>query len=107
MNLLIWLPTRTELKTFWVDVRARLAGYCNRTIPPEWGGYSHWRCALKRGHDLPHRFINYTWAGPGAQVEYDPIDNAPGTMVATLGSRYFRRLRYMMDPEQRAKRRVR
>lgn len=69
----MWMPTRGELRVLQVDVRAVLSGYCNRSIPRVWGGYAHWRCALRRGHDLPHRYRNYTWASPGARVEYDPV----------------------------------
>jgi hypothetical protein len=38
------------------------------------GGYRHWRCGRRRGHDGKHRFINYTWGGPGERVEYAPVE---------------------------------
>lgn len=38
------------------------------------GGYSHWHCELRKRHRGPHRYVNYTWAGPGTRVEYQPQD---------------------------------
>lgn len=38
------------------------------------GGYDHWYCGLKRGHDGPHRYRNYVWAGPGTRVEFAPVN---------------------------------
>lgn len=26
--------------------------------------YGHWRCERHRGHDGPHRFVNYVWYSP-------------------------------------------
>jgi hypothetical protein len=60
------------------DGLARLAGACNRSTwdagSASWsGGYAHWRCALRRGHEGVHRFENYVWAGPGSRVVFDPL----------------------------------
>lgn len=60
----------------WYDLRALLAGYCNHNpynpIPGEGGGYAHWRCALRRGHDGMHRSRNYVWDSTG-RTEYLPV----------------------------------
>jgi len=78
-----------------LDARAWALGACNAST---WnkaargydGGYSHWRCGKRRGHDPevkvfrdgdyvdgatygPHRFNNYIWEGPGSRVEYAPL----------------------------------
>ena len=63
----------------WMDMRAVLAGYCNHrpwNVPGEGGGYSHWRCAHKRGHDGLHRSRNYVWTDDG-RTDYVPIDWLP------------------------------
>lgn len=75
-----------RLDNRWQDLRAVLAGACNRStwvgVPSapdaiEYGyagGYSHWRCARERGHEGPHRFHNYVWGGePGDRVLYDAL----------------------------------
>lgn len=59
-----------------MDIAAVLAGYCNdrpwSPIPGEGGGgYSHWRCAHRRGHQGLHRFRNYVWADD-RRVVYTP-----------------------------------
>lgn len=41
------------------------------------GGYSHWHCGLRKMHRGAHRYVNYTWAGPGARVEYEPRATTP------------------------------
>lgn len=108
MSLWHWLPTRGELHVLWADVSALAAGYCNRADSWRWGGYAHWRCSLRRGHDLPHRFRNYTWAGPGASVEYDPVPmgrHMTTPRVDISGGSYFYRIGRMLEPDQRMKRR--
>lgn len=71
-----WLPTKSELHVAWLDVRAWWKGYCNdcpaRPDPGQGGGYSFWRCALKRGHDGLHRARNYVWTDDGG-CEYMPV----------------------------------
>lgn len=80
-----------RLHNRWQDTRAVLAGACNAsTWNPQKrdydGGYNHWRCGKRRGHMAntlvtghedgrsgPHRFINYTWDGPGTKVKYAPM----------------------------------
>lgn len=104
----MWLPTRGELRVLRADVAAVLSGYCNRGDSWRWGGYAHWRCGLRRGHDLPHRFRNYTWAGPGAQVEYDPVPMGqamPGSRDMIVNGSYFYRIRRMLELDQRMKHR--
>ncbi|MFI6333249.1 hypothetical protein ACIBBG_33980 [Micromonospora chersina] len=66
----------------WYDLRAVLAGYCNNqpypAIPGEGGGYAHWRCALKRGHEGMHRPRNYVW-NAGGHTDNLPIPHGqPG-----------------------------
>ena len=66
----------------WHDLLAVLAGYCNDRpqktgIPGQGGGYRHWRCALKRGHDGMHRFGNYVWTDDGT-VTYLPAPHGSG-----------------------------
>lgn len=55
----------------WWDLRAVLAGFCNHRPfrpgdPAGGGGYVHWRCDLRRGHDMPHRGGSYVWLASGA-----------------------------------------
>jgi len=42
------------------------------------GGYHFWRCALKRGHDGPHRTGVYIWS-EGERPEHDPSSEVHGT----------------------------
>jgi hypothetical protein len=103
MKLRYWLPTKQELWILWVDIKAVLAGDCNREIAKR-GGYAHWRCALRRGHDLPHRFNSYTWAGPGANVEYDPLPfgvHQPAPRTPIYSGSYFHRIRSMREKLRR------
>ena len=61
----------------WLDLRAVLVGACNADTwdadEGRYWAYPHWRCGKRRGHPLPHRFVNYTWAGPGVRPVYDPM----------------------------------
>lgn len=66
-----WLPTRREMVTAWDDVRAWTRGYCN-DCPRSVGGYSFWRCGMRRGHDLPHRSRNYVWDPTGVRFDPEP-----------------------------------
>lgn len=65
-----------RLANRWHDLRAVLAGYCNdgpwRPEPDHGGGYGHWRCALRRGHDGLHRARNYVWSTDG-RTDYVPV----------------------------------
>lgn len=77
-----WLIWRQRLSNRLRDALAVIAGYCNHKpynqIPGEsGGGYAHWRCAYKRGHDGVHRVGNYTWDDTGATT-YDPIPVGKG-----------------------------
>lgn len=69
-------------KNRWYDLRAILAGYCNDCPysgdPGEGGGYAHWRCAHRRGHDGLHRSNNYVWSDDG-QTDYVPIPHGQDT----------------------------
>lgn len=71
-----WFPIRGEIHTAYLDVRARLGGWCNNcpaTSNEHGGGYGHWRCALRRGHDgRLHRFENYVWTDDG-NTDYLPV----------------------------------
>lgn len=43
------------------------------------GGYSHWHCQLRKRHrGMPHRYVNYIWAGPGHRVKHSPKRTAVG-----------------------------
>jgi hypothetical protein len=80
----LWHVPIMRLDNRWQDLRAALAGACNRST---WngrgydGGYSHWRCGKARGHADGHRFNNYVWDGPGSRMRFDPlpIRNADNT----------------------------
>jgi hypothetical protein len=93
-----WFVRRARLDNCWQDLRAVLAGACNASTwdptIPGYHGYSHWRCAKKRGHDQevkvyrdgdyvdgatygPHRFNNYTWVGPGHKTQFAPLEPRP------------------------------
>lgn len=79
----MWCATRDRVYNRALDVVAILAGYCNHKpyspIPGEGGMWSHWRCALRRGHycrgitrpdwDL-HRMGNYVWDDSGDTTYY-------------------------------------
>lgn len=80
------LPSRAwrtihRTRNRWHDLRAVLAGYCNDCpsksgIPGEGGGYTFWRCALRRHHNGDHRARNYTWDTTG-KTTYAPIEACP------------------------------
>ncbi|MCX5562745.1 hypothetical protein [Streptomyces sp. NBC_00038] len=60
-----------------LDTLAVLLGYCNDRsvnsgVPGDGGGYLHWRCALRRGHEGLHRYRNYVW-NEQRDVEYAPV----------------------------------
>jgi hypothetical protein len=74
----LWHCPKMRLENRLRDLWAVAQGACNRdTWDPETmsycGGYSHWRCGRERAHYGLHRFRNYTWAGQGSRVEYNPI----------------------------------
>ncbi len=51
---------------------------CGAQPPKGQGGYSHWLCTLRRGHDGMHRFNNYTWGEIGGEpigTLYNPEDS--------------------------------
>ena len=73
----LWpMPTRSELRSAAWQLREMISGRCGRIPIQGSGGYAHWRCGLRRWHALPHRYRNYSWFGPGTQVEYDPLPNS-------------------------------
>jgi hypothetical protein len=48
---------------------------CNHVPPRGQGGYDHWHCKLKRGHDGMHRVGSYVWGEIGGETigaMYDP-----------------------------------
>jgi hypothetical protein len=60
-----WVGLKFRAENALRDLGDRLRGRCCRA--PNYmvdGGYHFWRCGLKRGHDGPHRSVNYLW-GPG------------------------------------------
>jgi hypothetical protein len=64
-----------RVKNAWYDLRAMLAGYCNHCPndgTPGSGGYTFWRCGLRRGHDGLHRSNNYVWTDDG-NTSYLPL----------------------------------
>jgi hypothetical protein len=67
-----WRRTRNR----WRDLRAVAAGYCNdcpwRAAPDAGGGYTWWRCGLRRRHGGLHRHNNYVWTDDG-RTDYLPI----------------------------------
>jgi hypothetical protein len=72
----LWrVPTGGEVRTAYLDVRAWLGGWCNHCPDRgdfSGGGYGHWRCEHKRGHDELHRGVNYVWTDDGA-TDYVPV----------------------------------
>lgn len=76
-----WLPTWSETRYAYYDLRARSSGWCNH-CPKEGdggphSGYSHWRCQLRRGHLGLHRTGNYVWTDDG-WTDYMPTRPGPG-----------------------------
>lgn len=73
-----WSPTRGEMRTAYIDVRAWLGGWCN-DCPDRGdmtgGGYGHWRCGWRRHHEGLHRARNYVWTDDG-RCSYMPIPHA-------------------------------
>lgn len=76
----IWILIHRTQDRWW-DLLAALSGYCNACpwspVPGESSGYRHWRCGYQRGHELPHRYRNYTWGDDGRGT-YDPLPNGHG-----------------------------
>jgi len=76
LRSVLWYVPIMRLDNRWQDLRAVLAGACNRS---SWnghgysGGYSHWRCGKARGHEDGHRFHNYVWDGPGSPMRFSPL----------------------------------
>ncbi len=66
-NYFLWLPKpsglvglRFRAENAAKDMLDRLRGRC--CAAPRYmvdGGYHFWRCGLRRGHDGPHRSVNY------------------------------------------------
>lgn len=97
----------------WHDLRAHLAGYCNDRpvkigIPGESGGYHHWRCSLRRGHDGKHRYNNSVWDDIG-RGEHQPVDSPPSQPWGRAGTPTIRQTRnaHRWHAEQAAARRAR
>lgn len=49
-------------------VYQRKPGACNQPPPPGQGGYNHWLCREKRGHEGMHRYNAYTWGEIGGEM---------------------------------------
>lgn len=50
-------------------VYVRKPGACNAAPPKNQGGYSHWLCHEKRGHDGMHRYRSFQWG----EIDGEPI----------------------------------
>lgn len=75
MKLRHWLPWRSELRAAYFDLRAWIGCWCNDCPARRdhtGGGYAHWRCERRRGHDGLHRFVNYVWSADG-KADYVPV----------------------------------
>jgi hypothetical protein len=69
---------RREFRVWLYDIDRRMRGICNDAPwamgPTSRGGYSHWRCQLRRGHETLHRANNYTWGdSTDERTTYDPV----------------------------------
>lgn len=64
-----WWGLRSWLYTVALHaaVHQRKPFTCQQTPPQGAGGYSHWHCTEKRGHDGLHRFRNCTWGEIGGE----------------------------------------
>lgn len=104
-------------QNLWWDGRAVLAGYCNHCpnqgIPGEGGGYTFWRCGLRRGHEGLHRSNNYVWTDDGT-TDYLPLPHGhaqrahqPWRRSAGAMTRRQRRNREAWHRQQDAKRKAR
>lgn len=71
-----WLGLRPWVyyKALHWAVNAHSPFACGVTPDSGSGGYSHWHCGSRRRHRGDHRYMNYTWPGPGERVEYAPVD---------------------------------
>lgn len=82
----------------WHDLLAVLTGYCNdrstKTSVPGEGGYTHWRCDLRRRHDGLHRYRNYVWDQEG-QTEYAPLQSCPSQPWDRNGTPTMRQMRHL------------
>lgn len=103
-GLFRWAPDWREVRIHLIDALSVLRGYCNHK---PWhanldddggGGYPHWRCGYKRGHDGLHRANNYVWTDDG-RTNYLPIDRLRHPAVVNrlaykqiLGQSYTQRL---------------
>jgi hypothetical protein len=70
-----WLGLRPWIyyKALHATVHKKKPFSCQVTPPRgPGGGYSHWHCQLRKRHAGDHRYVNYTWAREGEQVEYAP-----------------------------------
>lgn len=66
-----WFRLHNAVRDIW---DRRIRGLCV-AAPSGYitgGAYHFWRCALKHGHDGPHRFQNYVWTDLGT-AQYDPL----------------------------------
>lgn len=110
-----WLPQQSELRTAYLDVRARLGGWCNhcpQSNGPGGGGYAHWRCQLRRWHTGMHRGVNYVWDDHG-RTDYLPTSPqhtdqqmaSPWARRQRTGS-WLNRIRRMALDRERHKRRT-
>ena len=66
-----WFGLRTWLhkQGLHAAVETRKPFACNQSPPKGAGGYSHWLCHKKRGHEDPHSTGNYEWEDLG-KVNY-------------------------------------
>lgn len=64
-----WFGLRSWLysQALHAAVYRRRPGACNQAPPLGLGGYDHWLCTLRRGHDGMHRFNAYAWGEIGGE----------------------------------------
>lgn len=65
-----WWGLRTWLwqQGLHAAVHRKRPGACNQAPPRGQGGYDHWHCTLRRGHDGMHRFNAYVWGEIGGET---------------------------------------
>lgn len=73
-----WFGLRRWLyyKALHAAVHQKVPFSCQTTPERGSGGYAHWHCQRRRWHRGEHRYVNYTWAGTGTRVQYDPMEAA-------------------------------
>lgn len=65
-----WFGLRTRIYEIGLynKVHRRRRGRCNVVPPRGPGGYDHWHCTKRKGHDGGHRFQSYVWDDSSPRV---------------------------------------